>query len=430
MPTLTNKSGIARVFACTPNPANPEALIRSLALPTFALALAISVLTTYAPVLLREMTASGTAIGLAIGAEGAFALLLPIAVGELSDRTPATRLGRRLPYAIAAAPIIALSLVLLPFSGSYGPTLLLIALFFIAYNVYMPPYNALYGDLIPAKYYGRAQGSQALMRGLGLGAALVGGGVLLAVWTPLPFLIGAVAVLAVTAVFVLAVRKPARERVKCMAEPEKLRQLLRDHQPLRSFLLANALWELSFTGLKTFIVLFLVDGLGQSVGMASALMGVVAGAYVVAALVTGRLSDRLGLGRVLRLSAWFYGIGLCIAGALDSLAPLLVGLPVVAFFGAVLLTLPYGLLLRLTPRGSEGAAAGLFGFSRGLGGVLGPILVGLAIDVFGPFFESTNGYGVMWIAIGVPILVSLRFLPRTDETSPVGEAALAAAQSR
>jgi MFS family permease len=429
MATVGNKARTARVFAGTPNPANPAALIRSLALPTFGLALAVSVLTTYAPVLLRDMTSSGAAIGLAIGAEGAFALLLPIAVGELSDRTPVTRLGRRLPYAIAAAPIIALSLVLVPFAGSYVPTLLLIALFFIAYNVYMPPYNALYGDLLPAKYYGRAQGSQALMRGLGLGAALVGGGVLLALWTPLPFLIGAVAVVAVTTVFVLAVRRPARERVKCVAPPENLRQLLRDHRPLRSFVLANALWELSFAGLKTFIVLFLVDGLGQSVAMASALIGVVAGAYVVAALVTGRLSDRLGLGRVLRLSAWFYGIGLTIAAALDSLLPFLVGLPVVAFFGAVLLTLPYGLLLRLTPRGSEGAAAGLFGFSRGLGGVLGPILVGLAIDVFGPFFGSTNGYGVMWIAIGIPILVSLRFIPRTDE-SPVGEAALAAAESR
>ena len=410
-----------QVFACTPNPANPQALIRSLALPTFGLALAISVLTTYAPVLLREMTTSGTAIGLAIGGEGFFALFLPLLVGGLSDRTPATRFGRRLPYAIAAAPLIAATLILVPFSSSYLATVILIALFFIAYNIYTPPYGALYGDLIPPKYLGRAQGSQALMRGAGLGVALVGGGVLLALWTPLPFLVGGFAIVAVTTIFVLAVRKPAQERAKCMVEPEKLRELLGNHPQLRNFVAANALWELSFAGLKTFIVLYIVEGLGKSVMVASALIGVVAGAYLVAAPVTGRLTERFGLARLLRWSAWAYGIGLCIAAATDSLTFLIIGLPGVAFLGAVLLTLPYGLLLRLTPPGSEGAASGLFGFSRGLGGILGPIIVGVAIDAFRPAFAGTDGYGVMWIVVGIPILLSLRFLPVVDDTPAVEE---------
>ncbi|HWM14618.1 MAG TPA: hypothetical protein VNO56_09060 [Gaiellaceae bacterium] len=48
-------------------------MLGALALPTFALALGISVLTTYAPLLLGEATSSAGAIGIAIGAEGAFA---------------------------------------------------------------------------------------------------------------------------------------------------------------------------------------------------------------------------------------------------------------------------------------------------------------------------------------------------------------------
>ena len=51
-------------------------LLGALALPTFALALAMSVLTTYAPLLLGEATSSSSAIGLAIGGEGLFALFL------------------------------------------------------------------------------------------------------------------------------------------------------------------------------------------------------------------------------------------------------------------------------------------------------------------------------------------------------------------
>ena len=59
----------------------------------------------------------------------------------------------------------------------------------------------------------------------------------------------------------------------------------------------------------------------------------------------------------------------------------------------------------MTPAGAEGALSGLFGFSRALGAVLGPIVVGVAIDVLAPLFPATNGYGAMWIAIGAPILL-------------------------
>jgi hypothetical protein len=44
----------------------------------------------------------------------------------------------------------------------------------------------------------------------------------------------------------------------------------------------------------------------------------------------------------------------------------------VALAGSVLLTLPQALAFTLAPRGSEGAAAGLQDFSRGIGVVLGP----------------------------------------------------------
>ena len=76
---------------------NPAGFLWRLALPTFALALAMSVLTTYAPLLLGEATSSASAIGLAIGAEGLFALFLPLLVGSLSDRT-STRLPRARSY--------------------------------------------------------------------------------------------------------------------------------------------------------------------------------------------------------------------------------------------------------------------------------------------------------------------------------------------
>ena len=387
-------------------------LITTLSFPTFGLALAMTVLTTYAPVLLGAHGASRTTIGLAIGAEGFFALFLPVLVGALSDRTR-SRFGRRLPYAVFAAPLLAVPLVLVPFAPSFAATVALVSLFFVGYFVYYPPYQALFLELVPAPYRGRAQGVQGMMRGLGLGAALVAGGLLFSAWAPLPFLVGAAAVALATLALVRGVPAEAVERAEEGAgEQVGVLALLRRAGDLRRFLVANALWEFSFMGLKTFIVLYVVEGLGRSLATASAVIGVVAAAYVVAAPASGYIGDRIGLARLLRIAIWLYGAGLLFAAALDSLTPMLVGLPVIALAGAVLMTLPYGVLMELTPAGAEGAVSGLVNLSRAFGVVLGPVAVGAAIDLLGGLFPSTNGYGAMWIAIGVPIVLSLAFVPR------------------
>ena len=69
---------------------------------------------------------------------------------------------------------------------------------------------------------------------------------------------------------------------------------------------------------------------------------------------------------------------------------MLIGLPFVALAGAIMMTLPQALAFTLAPRGSEGAAAGLQDFSRGLGVVLGPIAVGAA-GVIGVLVGGTLG---------------------------------------
>ena len=392
----------------------------ALALPTFALALGISVLTTYAPLLLGEATSSAGAIGLAVGAEGAFALFLPILIGSLSDRTR-SRLGRRLPYALIGVPLLVAPLVILPFAHGYAETVALVSLFFIGYHIYYPPYQALFAELVPASHQGRAQGWQGVMRGVGLGVALVIGGLLLSVWTPLPFVLAAGAAVLATVVLV----REVRGRGPLVPVPTKatlpgpgVLRLVRERPDVRAFVAANALWELSFMGLKTFIVLFVVKGLGESVGTASAVIGVVAGAYVIASFGAGRLADAVGIHRLMRVSIWVYGVGLLVGAGLSSLDSFLIGLPVIALAGAVVMTLPYGILAGMTPAGAEGALSGLFGFSRALGAVLGPIVVGVAIDVLAPVFPATNGYGAMWVAIGAPILLSLPFLSASLSTEP------------
>jgi MFS family permease len=408
-----------------PRDGEPASAVRPLLLllgvPTFGLAFAISMLTTYGPVILIRLADSTSKVGLLLGAEGALALFVPLVSGALSDRLEGSPSTRRLPFVLAGAPLVVVGLAVLPFSGSVGVAAACILAFFVGYYLYYPPYRALFADLLPQRLYARAQATQAVLRGAGLGAALIAGGLLLGAWLPLPFAIAAATVIATTFALVPVLRLESDCRSPVLPyEPLSLRRLLFRSSELRTVAAANALWEFSFAGLKSFIVLYVVRGLGRSPSVASAVIAVVAIAYVVGAPIAAQLADRYGIVPVLRVSSLIYGVGL-VAGVFPrTLAPLLVGLPLVAFAGAITMTLPQALAFTVAPPGSQGAAAGLLDFSRGLGVVLGPIIVGAAVEALHGTFTSTNGYAAMWPVIGIPVLATVLLL-RTLE--PRAEAA-------
>jgi MFS family permease len=386
-------------------------LLLVLGVPTFGLAFAITVLTTYGPVLLLELTGSPGLVGALLSGEGALALAVPLLAGALSDRLPAGRFGKRLPFVFAGAPLVLAGLILLPLSPNLLVAGIALLLFFVGYYLYYPPYRALYADLLPRKLYARSQASQAVLRGAGLGVALLTGGLLLSLWTPLPFVVAGSIVLVST----LALRPIARLQAACRPAAEavsaSLRELARD-PGLRLFAAANVLLELSFAGLRTFIVLYVTEGLDESPAVASAVIGLVAVAYIVGAPLAGFLERRFDIIRVMTWSAVLYGVGLCLGALPSTLAPELVLLPFVALAGSVLLTLPQALAFLLAPAGSEGVAAGIIDTSRGLGVVLGPLAVGYAVRYSGSLFPATHGYAAMWPVIGVATLLAVPMLRR------------------
>ena len=386
-------------------------LLLRLGLPTFGLAYAITTLTTYGPVLLLRIANSPTKVGVLIGAEGAFALFVPLLAGALSDRLPRSGLARRIPFVMAGAPTMAAGLVLLPLGGSFWLVGGWVLVFFVGYYLYYPPYRAMYADLLPRRMFARSQSGQAIARGAGLGVALLVGGLLLDLWTPLPFVLAA-AVVGATTVALLPIIHLEREAPAKITPATPVGQALLHDPGMRLFAVANALWEFSFAGLKSFIVLYVVRGLGHSTAVASGVIAVVAVAYVVGAPLAARLAERFGIVRVISVSAMLFGCGLSVGLVPTSLGPGLVLLPFVALAGSVLLTLPQALAFTLAPEGGQGAAAGLVDFSRGVGVVLGPIVVGAAVGLSDQWLRATHGYAAMWPAIGIPVLLSLLLVRR------------------
>lgn len=388
-----------------------RALLLLLGLPTLGLAFALSTLTTYGPAILLRESGDPGVVGAILGGEGALALALPLLAGALSDRLPPTRLGKRLPFVLLGAPMALAGLVLLPLSPNLLVASIAVGLFFVGYYLYYPPYRAMYADLLPRRLYARSQASQGVLRGVGLGIALLSGGFFLHLWLPLPFVVAG-SLLLLSTIALAPMTGLARDVVDQAPLTLSVREVLTS-KGMRTFTAANALLEVGFSGLRSFIVLYVVQGLDRSTLVASLVIGVVAVSYVAGAPLASLLEKRFGIVAVMSWAGLLYGIGLTAGMVPTTLLPELVLLPFVALAGSVLLTLPQALAFLVAPAGSEGVAAGLVDVSRGVGIVLGPLLVGWAVRfTSGNVFSATEGYAAMWPVIGLATLAAVPLLRR------------------
>lgn len=391
-----------------------------LGIPTLALALGVTVVTTYLPVVASGFVGSSLIIGLIIGIEGLYAMWLPLVVGSWSDRLR-TRLGGRLPFVLAGTPLLAAGLAGMGFVGSVAPLVAAAVVFFAGYFVAYEPYRALYPDLVSDEAAGRAQGTQALWRGVGTGLALLGGGLLLAISQSLPFLLAAA--ISIVAAVLLAwgmIRRGVRDesghaRGGVHDAARRIAELVRGSAPLRAFLIANALWELSLGALKTFIVLYVTQGLGYSRATAALIIGGVAVLVLFAALASGKLADRFGRIPVLRVGLPIYGLGMLVPLFTATRWLVALSVPFVAIGGGAIMALPYAVLMPLMPDEEHGTLTGVYSFSRGIGTWLGPLLAGLAITAAGGLFEATHGYQAMWFVCSAAVLASLPLIRRLDD---------------
>jgi MFS family permease len=394
-----------------------------LALPTFALALSITVVSTQLGEVTRAYTHQTTVIGAIIGGEGAMALWVPLIFGSWSD-TLRTRIGGRLPFVLAGGAPAAVVLALIGVVHGLGLIALVAALFFFFYFIAYEPYRAMYPDMLPSEVGGRAQSAQAVARGIGTGFALLGGGLLLSLGRAVPFVVTAVIMVAALGGFVLLTLRRGtppqdyRSAERPAQVARRLRRLVSQHPALRAYFFANALWETTLAALKAFIILYLTLGLGYSLSTASLIIGGVALVILIGAGGSGKLGDRFGRLRVVTIALVGYGAGYLILIFTTSRAVIGAAIPFVAIGGGTVMTMAYALLMPLMPEAEHGALTGFYSISRGVGIVLGPILAGALIWLTkDSLFKTTDGFQAMWVVCAAATFGSLVFLRRMAQAS-------------
>jgi MFS family permease len=390
-----------------------------LALPTLALALAITMVSTYLSEVTRRYTNQTALIGVIIGSEGVMAWWVPLLAGASSDNLR-TRIGGRLPFVLAGVAPAAVALALIGFVGSLGVVAAVAAAFFGFYFLAYEPYRAMYPDLIDEQEVaGRAQSTQALARGLGTGLALLGGGLLLTVARPLPFVVAAAVLVGAVVAFVVLLLRHGLPRQHAgsgdgpLTVARRLPRLIRENRALRAYMVANALWEMTLAALKAFVVLYLTLGLGYKLATASLIIGGVALVILIGAGASGKAGDRFGRPRVITVALWLYGLGFLVPTLTTSRPVIAASIPLIAVGGGTVMTLAYALLMPLMPEDEHGTLTGFYSLSRGIGIVVGPILAGglIALTAHGPF-SSTQGFQAMWIVCAAGAFGSIPFVRR------------------
>lgn len=248
-------------------------------MPAFGIALSYTLVTTYLPVTIHQLSGP-TVAGVLIGGEGVFALFLPIVIGSWSDSLR-TRLGGRMPFVLAGTTLATVSLVFMPvFSGSLTGVAIALAGFSTGYFVYYSPYYVLFPNLISNEERGRSQGFQGAFRSAGMLLALAGGGFLLSLWLPLPFLVGAVAIASITTALFFMMRdrlKPEKsDRESGNSAFTANWKLRRQDRDIRNWTIANSMWE----------------------------------ATIAPASLSGKLADRYSHRPVMPVALWGFGLGL------------------------------------------------------------------------------------------------------------------------
>jgi MFS family permease len=346
---------------------------------------------------------------------------VPYWIGALSDLLPARlarRYGRRTLFLMLCAPLMAISLAIVPFLHGYWALAGIAFIFFAVFHGYLTPLWALMVDTVPDERWGRVHGVRGALHALGLGYGLVVSGLLYALWPPAPFLVVALLVLATTALTVWAAPPPAlRERSGGESDPGAAEALtvwkeLKDRPDVRRFLVANALWTGAVDGIRPYVFLFAAVVVGINTAETSLILLLLVAGIGIGSVLIGRLGDRYGRGRLLSVGALVtalaMGAGVAVRGVLGAVAILLVS----GVGAAALIALPYPLFAELVGGRAIGRYTGLYILSLGLGRVVAPVAVGAAIDLSKPLFPAEQGYPMMWPIAGLMALLGLLELRR------------------
>jgi MFS family permease len=362
------------------------------------------------PLFLNKYTQSKFLISLILGSAGLASCVVPPVVGYFSDR--ASRFGRRKPFVVAGGLGVMLCLAALPHLKIYGTVAALSVVLYLCIAMAETPLYALLPDLTPVEQRSTVSGVVHLLGSFGLIVFFILSSLIWDAYPTAVFRMVAFVTFGAMMVVVVLIKEPGRSEAlprRSLKLGEYLSSIGRETQAMRYFAVQFFVW-MGFYLIASFLPLFIVEELGATEGDSYYVPMALTVVSTLAMVPMGMLGDRAGRKRILSVMLAFWavvglGIGFCSNLSQTIIAVGLTGLPF-----ATILGVGYAYMLDLIPRERTAEFVGFSIFSISLPMVLGTVLAGKLIDLFG--FRSLFPIASLMMFIGLVILQFTR--PRTE----------------
>lgn len=373
---------------------------------------------TFVPILLDRFIQSAFWIGFIMSFDNIFGVVFQPLFGALSDRTN-TRYGRRMPYLLVGVPLAALFFSLIPIANSLFPLMLFIIITVFSMSIYRAPAVALMPDVTPSPLRSKANG---IINFMGGAAAAIGygvGGILYEQNQGYPFYLGSIIMVAALIILYLFFKEPEITEAPDRQEekgPETREEARGRLMSLIFILLAIFFWFTGFNAVETFFSLYCSKVLAIEPGLASRMLFLFTGAFVIFAIPAGFVASRFG-----RRNTILTGLAglLLLFIALNFLKDLLIIrilLVLGGIFWASVNINSYPMVVEMASSKGIGAYTGYYYFFSFSAAIISPIL-------FGWIADQAGSYRPLFVYASIAFLLAFFFmmLVKHGDVSPAGK---------
>ncbi len=364
------------------------------------------------------------------------AMLVQPIVGVFSDRARG-RWGRRLPFMLLGAIMIAGSLFVLALAPALWVLVLGILLIQMSSNILQGPWQALIPDLVPEDQRGMASGLKAMMDILAfvVGRAVAGfffgrvpewgeAAVLMAVGVPvIVFGLG----LIITAIWAREKAEVAYEGVITASVGAALKKAFsvdwRAHPTFRWWFFNRMLFWGAFIFLNTFLVTYMIGVLKMAEADAQKFVGslstIIGGALLLMALPAGWLADRFGRKALVMAAGLVAFVGTVTLLIARDTTTIIIGGAVIGLSIGTFLSANWAMVTDIVPRPEAARYLGIANIATCIGSGGARLLGALLIDPLNKAFESSSaGFLTVYGLAALCFLASTLVILPLQQTTP------------